>query len=72
MDVQQLITLGIVAVAAVSVSRRLWKSAKGEGCDGCSGACGKPTSKNGIRPAPQATPLVTLSVRRNKGHQVNG
>ena len=63
MDAQQIVTLGIVAVAAVSLGRRLWKSAQGAGCDGCAGACGKPVTNKGVRPAPQAVPLVTLSVR---------
>ena len=66
MDAQQIITLGIVAVAAVSLGRRLWKSAQGNGCDGCAGACGKPGESKGVRPAPQAVPLVMLSVRRKR------
>ena len=64
MDAQQIITFGIVAVAAVSLARRLWKSAQGHGCDGCAGACGKPVTNKAVRPAPQAVTLVTLSVRR--------
>ncbi len=66
MDIQQLITFGIVAFAAASLGSRLWKSAQGEGCDGCGGGCGRPVGKpgaSGIRPVPQAIPLVTLSVR---------
>ncbi|MBC8137518.1 MAG: hypothetical protein H8F28_16675 [Fibrella sp.] len=72
MDIQQLITLSIVAVAAITLGRRLRKSAMGEGCDGCAGACGKPTPKHGVRPVPQAIPLVTLSMSRGKGRPTNG
>jgi len=63
MDAQQIITLGIVAVAASFLGKSLWKSAQGNGCDGCAGACGKPVTNKSIRPAPQATPLIALAVR---------
>lgn len=63
MDVQQIVTFAIVAVAASFLGSRLWKQAQGNGCDGCGGACGKPVAKPGVRPAPQAVLLVTLSAR---------
>ncbi len=63
MDVQQAATLGIVAVAAVSVGSRFYKHLRGAGgCSGC-GECGRePKANAGVRPAPKATPLVTLGV----------
>jgi hypothetical protein len=65
MDAQQVITLGIVAVAAGSLGRRLWREWRGKGggaCAGCGGACGKEQRPANVRPAPQAKPLVTLSI----------
>jgi len=67
MDTQQILTLGIVAVAGLSLGRRMWLQAKGtaegDACGGCGGGCGKPVApKPAVRPAPQATQLVTLSV----------
>ena len=64
MDIQQAITLLIVIVAAAYLGWRVWRQATGktDGCDGCGGGCGKPVTTNpAVRPAPQATPLVTLS-----------
>jgi len=67
MDVQQIITLAIVLVAAIAIARQLWRQIKGDpgSCGGCGGACGKKTTEtpSSIRPAPQPTQLVTLSVR---------
>jgi hypothetical protein len=65
MDLQQVIALGIVGVAAGSLAWRLWRQVRaardGDTCGGC-GVCGKPALRpNGVRPAPQATPLVSLS-----------
>lgn len=66
MNVQQLLVFALVALAAVYLARRLWREARGMGngdCSGCGGACGKPVSKpSGVRSAPEAKPLVTLSV----------
>jgi hypothetical protein len=61
MDVQQAITLGIVAVAGTTLVRRVWRSVSskdGGHCAGC-GECGRPPRPD-VRPAPKATPLVTL------------
>ena len=63
MDIQQIITFLIVAVAATFLAHRLWKQAKGgeDACGGCGGGCGKPITPNtAVRPAPKATPLITL------------
>jgi hypothetical protein len=66
MDVQQIITFLIVAVAATFLARRLWGQAKGteDACGGCGGGCGKPVKPDAkptaVRPAPKATPLITL------------
>lgn len=66
MDFQQIATLFLVAIAAFFLARRLWRQAQGKGdgeCGGCGGACGKPVSAGAnaaSRPAPQATPLITL------------
>ena len=72
MDIQQIITLLIVLVAVISLGRRLLAQTKGDAgsCGGCGGACGKSEAKTtAVRPAPQATPLITLSVRRRAGDQ---
>jgi hypothetical protein len=63
MDIQQAIAFLIVTVAAAYLGWRLWRQATGksDGCDGCAGSCGKPvTPSPAVRPAPKATPLVTL------------
>ncbi|GAB4459169.1 MAG: hypothetical protein OHK0029_21340 [Armatimonadaceae bacterium] len=60
MDWQQIISLILVAMAAVYVARQLWRQmSAGEdgGCGGCNG-CGKPSPMT--RPAPKAVPLITL------------
>lgn len=62
-DVQQIFALALVALAAASVGLRLWRQARGKAagggsCPGC-GECGRPRA-TGARPAPKATPLVTL------------
>jgi hypothetical protein len=62
MDGQQLATLGIVAVAGGSLALRAYRQIKGEGgghCAGC-GECGR-APRPDFRPAPRATPLVSLS-----------
>ena len=62
MDVQQIITLLIVAFAIVYLGGRLWRQAtnkSGDPCDGC-GSCGKPSPSTAIRPAPEAKTLITL------------
>jgi hypothetical protein len=68
MDVQQLMTWGIVAAAAGSLARRLWATVKGTGgdCGGCGGNCGKPVHAvpKGVRTAPEAKPLITLERRK--------
>nr|CAA9287476.1 hypothetical protein AVDCRST_MAG63-4111 [uncultured Armatimonadetes bacterium] len=62
MDVQQIVALGIVAVAAGSLVLRLWRQTRGKSgggsCPGC-GECGRPPLP-AARPAPKATPLITL------------
>ncbi|MES2459531.1 MAG: hypothetical protein V4671_03050 [Armatimonadota bacterium] len=61
-DIQQLGALAIVAAAAGSLGVRAWKHARGTSggnCPGC-GECGREPNPN-LRPAPKATPLVTLS-----------
>ena len=66
MDIQQILTLGIVALAFAFLGRHVWAKirAKGGDCGGC-GMCGRPAPKTGVvRAAPQATPLVTLGVAR--------
>jgi hypothetical protein len=58
MDVQQVAALAIVALAAMSLARRYWPSAKKPdegGCPGC-GDCGRPPATD----VPKATPLITL------------
>jgi hypothetical protein len=71
-DAQEMAALGLVALAAVWLARRLWLQARGgadagAGCPGC-GECGRAASPAaGARPAPKATPLVTLSVGRGGG-----
>jgi hypothetical protein len=62
MDIQQGITLGIVAIAGVSLGTRAYHQMRGTGgghCAGC-GECGRQPRPD-VRPAPKATPLVTLS-----------
>ncbi len=62
MDLQQAITLLIVAIAVLYLGGRLWRQAtnkNGDPCDGC-GSCGKPTTAPALRPAPEAKPLITL------------
>lgn len=62
MELQQVITLIIVAIAAFYLGGRLWRQAtnkSGDACDGC-GSCGKPAPSSVTRPAPQAKPLITL------------
>ncbi|MDX1934277.1 MAG: hypothetical protein SFU56_16875 [Capsulimonadales bacterium] len=63
-DWQQSVTLGAVLVASLFLLRHIVRSVRPngeEGCAGC-GGCGKPNEhRPGLRPAPQAKPLVTLS-----------
>ncbi len=62
MDVQQIIALGLVALAFAFLARYVWAKirAKNGECGGC-GMCGKPSKAvAGVRTAPQATPLVSL------------
>ena len=61
MDVQQIITLFLVAGAFAFLGRYVWAKIRSQNgdCGGC-GMCGKPSAKVGVRAAPQATPLVTL------------
>jgi hypothetical protein len=65
MDTQQIIALTIVAIAGASLGRRVWRQLKGmgDGCGGCGGNCGKPirATPEGVRSAPEPTPLITLS-----------
>jgi hypothetical protein len=60
-EVQQIAALVLVALAAVSVAWRAWRARfsgkSGGSCPGC-GECGRPPAD---RPAPKATPLVTLT-----------
>jgi len=61
-DFQQIAVYGIVGVAAATLVRHAVKSVKSADaghCEGC-GECGRP-AKAHVRPAPKATPLVTLS-----------
>jgi len=58
-DFQQITVYGIVGVAAATLVRHAVKSADAGHCEGC-GECGRP-AKAHVRPAPKATPLVTLS-----------
>lgn len=61
MDIQQIVSLIFVAAAAAFLGLRLWRQARGKSggsCGGC-GECGRPAPA-GQRPAPQATPLVSL------------
>lgn len=68
MDVQQLISLLVVTAAASHLAwyglRKIKRSRDGDFCGGC-GSCGKPALETRnvtqTRPAPQATPLITLS-----------
>ena len=70
-DGQQIITLGIVAVAAFAVGRRLWRQAaafrsrpgrgEGGGCDGCpSGGASKTPSTSSPLMQIQTKPPVHL------------
>ena len=61
-DIQQAVTWVLGAIAAGSLGVRLWRTAHNNEshCAGC-GECGKPPRPD-VRPVPQATPLVSLSV----------
>ncbi len=64
-DGQQIIALGIVAVAALAVGRRLWRQASafrarpgrgdGGGCDGC--------PSGGASKTPAAPPLMQIQTK---------
>lgn len=58
-DAQQIAVFVLVAAAALWLGFRTWKHTKGGACDGC-GECGREPDPK-LRPAPKATPLVTLS-----------
>lgn len=63
MDFQQVASLAIVGVAASVVARRVYGHLRGTAgghCAGC-GECGR-TPRPDVRPAPKATPLVSLSL----------
>ena len=76
MDVQQIIALGIVAIAGASLGRRVWLQLKGtgDGCGGCGGNCGKPVraTPEGIRPAPEPTPPEILRASIEPGESCRG
>ncbi|MEI6431088.1 MAG: hypothetical protein WCP07_02800 [bacterium] len=76
MDVQQIISLLIVASAGAHllwyVLHKIKRSREGDFCGGC-GSCGKPTpSESNVRSAPQATPLITLSAPPRRGRSSTG
>jgi hypothetical protein len=65
-NVQEMATFGIVGAAAVGLLRQGWlgiRSAREGHCPGC-GECGRAEKQEaGVRPAPKATPLITLSTQ---------
>ncbi len=67
MDLQEIAALALVALAAGWLLVRLWRQITGKktgaGCPGCN-ECGRPVLGADGRPAPKATPLVTLERRR--------
>lgn len=59
MEGQQAVALGLVALAAAHLGRTLWRQWRARD-GGCGGVCGRPAPR-GVRPPPQAHPLISLA-----------